>query len=458
VADLDPADRPSAVGPPRPAFAARNFRVLVVLAAALGLAVRVAYVWIWRRPPTAYGGDPLYFHQGANLLADGHGFINPYAYARHRVVQAADHPPLYLVYLASFSLIGVRSITGHLLASTLLGAASVIVAGCCGRDMAGPRAGVLAAVFVAVYPNAWRYDGMLLSESMVILVVLIAVWLAYRYWHRPSRWRMVAVGVAVGFAALSRSELVLLSVLLVVPLALWTPGASRRRRARRLVIGLGAVAVVLAPWVVFNMVRFDHTVLLSENLGGTLATSNCRQVYYGDLIGYWFYPCGQAILDQHGIGPYAFNGAADRDQFNGALDYMRAHEARIPVVIAARVGRITGLFRPRQEAHLDVYLENTTPWVANWGLYTYYPMALLSVVGAIVLRRRREAVFPVLAPILSVIATCALFYAATRFRATAEGALCLLAAVAVDAGISALRRHRGIAPASQADPLVGAVS
>jgi len=90
-------------------------------------------------------------------------------------------------------------------------------------------------------------------------------------------------------------------------------------------------------------------------------------------------------------------------------------------------------------------------------LYTYYPLALLSVVGAVVLRRRREAVFPVLAPVLSVLATCALFYAATRFRATAEGALCLLAAVAVDAAVAAVVRARG-SHEPEADALVGAVT
>ena len=62
--------------------------------------------------------------------------------------------------------------------------------------------------------------------------------------------------------------------------------------------------------------------------------------------------------------------------------------------MAARLGRITGLFRPRQEAHLDVYLENTTSWVSTCGLYTYYPMALLAVAGGVVLRRRREAGLP----------------------------------------------------------------
>ena len=204
--------------------------------------------------------------------------------------------------------------------------------------------------------------------------------------------------------------------------------------------------VVLTPWVAFNLSRFDHTVLLSENIGGTLATSNCDTVYYGRLLGYWNYQCGQDILTAHHIGPYAFNGAADRDQFNGGLKYIEAHKGRVPVVVAARIGRITDLFHARQQAHLDVYLENTTSWVSFAGLYTFYPVALLAVVGAVVLRRRRTAVFPLLAPVLSVVITVALFYAATRFRATAEGALCLLAAVALDAGLGALgARPRSIA-------------
>jgi 4-amino-4-deoxy-L-arabinose transferase-like glycosyltransferase len=440
MVDTLEVDQPEQVVAPA-GFSQRHFKVALVAITIAGLALRVAYVWFNRRH-TVYGGDPLYFHLGANLLAKGHGFINPYAYARHQVVQAADHPPLYMIYLSVFSLFGITSITGHLLASTLLGAASVAVAGLAGREIGRERVGLIAAVLVAFYPNTWRYDGMLLSESMVILTVLVTLWLAYRYWHHPTRWRMVAVGAAAGLAGLSRSELVLLAVFLVLPLALLTPGASRRRRVRRLVGGMAGFALVIAPWIGFNMARFDHPVYMSENLGGTLATSNCQQTYYGNLLGYWFYPCGQAALDAHGIGPYAFNGAADRIQREAGIDFMKAHKGRVPVVVAARVGRITDLFRPRQGVYLDVYLENATRWVANLGLYTFYPMALLAAAGAIVLRRRREAVFPLLAPVITVIATCALFYAATRFRASAEGALCLLAAVALDAAVVAATRSR----------------
>ncbi len=221
--------------------------------------------------------------------------------------------------------------------------------------------GLVGAVLVAVYPNTFRYDGMLLSESLVILTVLITVWLAYRYWHHPTR---VAHGRGgrhgrAGRALAQRAG----AVRAAAGPAAWrwlTPDASRRRRLRRAVLGVAACVAVLTPWVAFNLGRFDHTVLLSENIGGTLATSNCDAVYYGRLMGYWDYQCGQAILTAHHIGPYAFNGAADRDQFNGGLKYIEAHKGRVPVVVAARIGRITDLFHPRQQAHLDVYLENTT--------------------------------------------------------------------------------------------------
>ena len=125
----------------------------------------------------------------------------------------------------------------------------------------------------------------------------------------------------------------------------------------------------------FNLVRFDHPVFLSENLGGTLATSNCDAVYYGDQVGYWNYFCGQRILEEHGIGPYEFQGASDRILRQEAFRYISDHKSRVPVVVAARVGRITGLYQPRQEAQLDVYLENTEQWVSDSGLVAYYLMA-----------------------------------------------------------------------------------
>ena len=85
------------------------------------LAVRVAYVLKERRDFEP-GGDAFFYHAGANLLADGKGFISPFFYpARH--VQAAEHPPLYTMYLAVPSLFGMHSVLTH----------------CCGRACSAPQ-------------------------------------------------------------------------------------------------------------------------------------------------------------------------------------------------------------------------------------------------------------------------------------------------------------------------------
>ena len=86
-------------------------------------------------------------------------------------------------------------------------------------------------------------------------------------------------------------------------------------------------------------------------------------------------------------------------------------------------------------------------------MYSFYALALLSVAGALLLRRRRTApVFPLLVPPVVVLVTVVTLYSSTRFRSSAEVSLCLLAAVALDgaiARVSRTRRDRVPVPAAQ---------
>ena len=96
------------------------------------------YVVLVTRHQTVWG-DAYFYHESANLIADGKGFINPIDWIENHVrIQAADHPPLYLLYLAGWSIVGVTSTTGQLLVSTLLGAATIAVTAYAGKEIAGP--------------------------------------------------------------------------------------------------------------------------------------------------------------------------------------------------------------------------------------------------------------------------------------------------------------------------------
>lgn len=418
----------------------RGFLVAVGLAAAAAALVRFAYIWFDRRD-FVFGGDAYYYHQGANLLADGEGFIHPFGWLEGKSVESADHPPLYILYLAGWSLAGVRTTTGHMVASALLGIASVVFAALIGRRVAGERVGVIAAFLVALAPNVWRYDGMLMSETMVILVVLVTVWLGYRFWDRRTPWRLVALGVAVGFATLARSELLLLGPLLVVPLALLARERSWGWRVGWLAVSGAAAVVVLTPWLVLNQTRFDEPVYLSQNLGGTITVSYCDTVFDGPLLGYWDFNCGPRVLAPLGLLELGSPGV-DAAMREAGLTFARDNLDRLPVVVAARLGRITGLFRPSQQRDLDIFLESTTRSVATAGMITLPFSIVGAVAGAVVLRRRRVLIFPLLAPIGCVLLTVALFYAATRFRATAEGPIYVLTAVALGALWDLLARRR----------------
>src|SRR5690242_5995411 len=86
---------------------AQWFRPALAIVVVAAFALRVAYVFAYRRHfDIGLGGDAYFYHAGANLLAEGKGFISPQFYKLGIHREAAEHPPLYLLYLAIPSILG----------------------------------------------------------------------------------------------------------------------------------------------------------------------------------------------------------------------------------------------------------------------------------------------------------------------------------------------------------------
>jgi 4-amino-4-deoxy-L-arabinose transferase-like glycosyltransferase len=427
----------------RPGADAR-FAVTLGVITAVGLVLRLIYVVFAQRDETFFG-DAFFYHHGANLLADGEGFIAPFQFfTMDARVEAADHPPLYLVFLSVPSFVGLRSELVHLVWSALLGTGTIVVAGFLGKRVAGPRVGWIAAGIVALYPNIWMYDGALLSETLAIFLATLVLLLAYRAWDDPTLGRVVALGAACGAAALARSELVLLVPGLLVPVVLLAGRLDRRARLRALGVGVIAAGLVMAPWVVYNLTRFEHPVLLSSQLEPTLAGANCHDTYEGPALGYISSTCLPPIDPTE---DQSVNARIHRDE---AEEFVRDNLGRVPVVVAARLGRVNGVFRPGQQIDIEVFEGRDRPLVVTAAVM-YYGLAIGAVVGAIVLRRRRSTpVLPLVVVPAVVFVTIALTYGTNRFRTTAETALAVLAAVALDAGVTWVAAKRRARPAGLA--------
>jgi 4-amino-4-deoxy-L-arabinose transferase-like glycosyltransferase len=411
----------------------------LIAAAAVGLAVRLAYILIVRHD-VGIGGDSLFYHLGSRLLVEGHGFINPTPFINGIVEQSASHPPLYLFYLAIPSSVGLDGPVSHMVWSSFIGVGTVVLVGLTGREVAGPRAGLIAAGLAAVYPNLWVFDGFILSETMAMFTAILAVFLAYRFLRMPTPWRAAVLGFACGLASLARAELVLLVPLLLVPCILITRVIDVRRRLKWLAVAGLAGLVPIAPWITFNMTRFDRPVFLSTGLEPTMLGANCDATYYGNLIGYFTPLCTESAAREYKPG----DDESDRNAVSARIvrEYVWNHKARAPLVVFARWGRVTGLYRPGQQLEIDENIEGRERWVALAALSSFYAVAALAITGAVITRRRRVKVFPLLAPPAIVLFAIALALGSNRYRASAEPVLVVLAAVAISAGVEAVQRRR----------------
>ncbi len=428
---------------------------------ALGLAVRLVYIKVHTQD-IGNVSDPYYYHGGANLLVDGKGFPDPFQLAvENRTLPGAYHPPGYLLALALGSLAGFKSLLAHQVWSALLGTATVGVTGLATRRIAGTSAGIIAAGVAAVYPNFWFSDGLVMSETLVLLTMASTFVLAYRFRENPGVGRALALGVGIGILALTRTEALLLLVLLGVPLvlSLHADGMGWRRRVGLLAVTGATTLALISPWVLYNLSRFEEPVYLSVS-DHTLLAGNCPDVYDGALIGWWTVSCVLELncpdpadrQSQRGFirclikvdpdGDASTTGPGYRD---AAIDNIRANKDRLPSVVFAREGRTWGFYNPRQGIDLD-RLSTREPELSRLALGMYYALAVGTVAGVVVLRRRRIPVLPLLAPIISVALTVSVTFGETRYRALAEVSLVVLSAVAVDAALRALGRRR--APSS----------
>jgi 4-amino-4-deoxy-L-arabinose transferase-like glycosyltransferase len=429
----------------------RPFWIWLSVACAGGLALRLSYVFVVKAHFVLWG-DAFYYNRQASLLAAGKGFIEPFKYVYgHQSVAAADHPPLLPIVLAVSDKIGLSSLTSHKVIICLIGVLTIAVVALVARRLAGDRAGIIAALLGALYPGFWIHDGQILAEPLAMLAVAVAVLLAYRFWSRPGPALAIGVGVACGLAALTRSELVLLVPLLAAPLALLARDRSLRRRLGLAGLAVLAALVTMAPWLVRNTVTFKHPVYLSSQFDPTLTVANCDNTYYGQSVGSWYFYCGANLHP-----PPGDESVADQYYRHVATTYIGQHLSRLPVVALARVGRTWGLYQPIGQTHIDT-IDGYELTVNEIHLYSYYALAVGAVAGAVILRRRRVPILPLVSVVVAVTIGVIVTYGSTRFRAPGEVAIVALAAVGADALLSLRRSSRAPDTAGEQVDDAGAV-
>lgn len=400
-----------------------RFWFRLALIALLALTVRVGYIGVAKWSDEVEYSDALYYSIQAQQIAEGEAFQS-----RAHDRPAADHAPLTEISQAPTAWVFGRSVLALRLVQAVYGTLAVVAIALLARRVAGRDPVALwAALLAAVYPNLWAADGVIMAETLTVLLVAALLWAVYGFLDEPNGWRALLVGALAGLAALSRAELALVGVLAFVPVAVRVAQPWSRRLGYLALAGVAGI-VVVAPWMAYNAGRFDKPVLISTNDGLTLIGANCDQQYDGPDPGLWDIAC---------LPPGSFTEAQSQDQSvvnteyrRLAVDYARANKGDLPRVAAIRVARTWSLYDPVSMIRYNENEGREAP--VGWaGFVSYWLLVPFAVAGAVLLRQRGRAIWPLLSTVVVVTVISAIFYGLLRFRAPAEVTLVVLAAVAI---------------------------
>lgn len=251
-------------------FAVINYRLILLLVALLAFALRVGV--------RLYLGEDHFWRTGyreyynvAQSIRQGQGFCAPlYNYALLSLgldqdllgVKCAHLPPGYPLFLA-LAMGSGDGYLGVIVAQSLLGAGTAVCVFFLGRHFWGAAAGLLASLFVAVYPYYVWHDASLQETGIFTFLTLLSALLLYKAAASGRKRLWILSGISLGVAILTRASLAPFGALAII----WAgsrPGRITIERLLSVSLFVASLGATLAPWLVRNIVVLGSPILTSQ--------------------------------------------------------------------------------------------------------------------------------------------------------------------------------------------------
>lgn len=296
-------------------------RLALRIAIAVGLVVRLAIFWHTPTLGTEIEDEQHYVQLARNIVA-GNGF------AWSASQPTSIRPPLFPALVAGiFSVAGTGNLQAVRAVQILLALITVAVICEVGRRAFSAAAGRYAAAIYFLYPSFVFFNFTILTETLFTLLLMTFVLLAVMVVQKPRALTALLCGLTLGLAALTRSVLWPLPLILCPLLAVLLRGSMRTRLAIPAMV-LAGYAVVITPWAVRNT-RLQGVVTIVDTMGGLNLrmgnyeyTPDDRMWAAVSLTGEqsWSYPLAQEFPGQH-----LTEGEKDKWAQRKAIEYMRSH-------------------------------------------------------------------------------------------------------------------------------------
>jgi 4-amino-4-deoxy-L-arabinose transferase-like glycosyltransferase len=374
--------------------------------------------------------DELDYNELAKSLLSGHGYsLN----GEPQVNRAPGYPVLLLLV---YSVFGVQPAVARVVQAALI-VAVVPLLYYVGRRGWSPQVGMLAALWFALYPFSIFWSRYLATENLLVFVysALAALLVCPA---RASGLRVMAGGVVLGAALLTRPTAILVAVGLLVWLVLVLPGRSKVVRPTLLLVGM---AVALSPWVARNFEQYGQFIPLTSGYGSSAGgyvfwiSNNEYTARPGETWGRYVpaetlpeYQEYTALPDDPGL--------LDRKGYEYGLRYLNSHPQDVPVLLLGKFLRFWNV------------LPGATVVTRTAGATVLVLFPFL-IVGLWLCWRHPGNGGMLLVFITGTMLIGLLFWADTRIRAPAEPFIVLTAAVGAERLVRRERAARTLRSAPQ---------
>jgi 4-amino-4-deoxy-L-arabinose transferase-like glycosyltransferase len=356
-------------------------------------------------------------------------------------------PPFYPYLLATLYRLG-----GHHLAAVYLMQIGLAVAGCyalfrAGRWYGGPRTGLWAAFFAALYGPFLFYDVQLLRESLAVTAVAFLLWaLAAGRARRLWGWWALAGALAGTIVLLRENMLLVFPCLLLLTLE---RGRVRKRSLVNAFALLGGFFLMLLPPALHNRWAGGGLLPTTFRSGVNFYIGNNPQAdgTYRPISP------GKQVPSSERTEPVRIAerqagrklAAAEVSQYwlRQALDWARAAPGAF-ARLQLRKLRLFWEWYERPDAVDYYYLRELSP-VLGLPLLEFGGATVLALAGLLLVRRRLAPWAPVLLFTAAWTASTVTFFLFSRYRLPVVPALLLLAAVVPARAVTAWREGRRLA-------------
>jgi hypothetical protein len=233
----------SSVGNAPPQSASRRRLPFEAALAGLVALAAAASAMVWPRVAPVSPDSCEYLIGGLSLFA-GRGYVD------HGGNVQTLFPPFYSLLIGAPASFGFNPIVTARLLTLLASALTIVPLGLLTRRLFGAAAALATCLFFALLPLRLQISTMVWSESVYLLLLVLAVWLWAIEREKPSRLRAAAVGLSLGLAYLTRPE-GLVSALVLLAFGVYGFGLWRRARLSSLAVCAATLIAVTLPWVIF---------------------------------------------------------------------------------------------------------------------------------------------------------------------------------------------------------------